>query len=942
MRRCGTSIVLTLASLCGAAPVIAQHRDEPRASDPALQVALFAASPDIVHPVGIAFDHRSRLLVIESHTHFRPKDYKGPTRDRIRVLEDTDGDGKADRFTTYYEGTAATMAIAVHPEGAVYVATRNEILRLRDTKGAGKADEVRRIAFLDTKADYPHNGLSGLCFDSQGNLLFGMGENIGGDYRLIGADGRTLTGGGEGGNIFWCTSTGLDLRRVATGFWNPFGICRDIFGRVFAVDNDPDAMPPCRLLHVVEGGDYGYQYRYGRSGRHPFQAWDGQLPGTLPMASGVGEAPCQVLAYESDGLPPEYRGNLLVASWADHRIERYELKERGASVSAQRLLFVQGGKDFRPVGIAVAPDGSLFVSDWVRSDYTLHGKGAIWQVRARVPARHDRPADPKRGLLSMHRPLRDQAAWRLEDSAQGREFLREQLTNADMRIRAASLTALVDAGTGKLDLKAFTEKETVMPLQALAARSMVRRHEDASQFVAERFPAPVRMEAIASLKPKQSLAQLIKLTADRDPFIRNAAVQQLARDPAALATINPTALSAAERMGVLLSWRASGKAEGVQWIRGFLMDPDVDMRFMAAKWIADENLKEYRPAIVEALKQPDVNVKLFFAYSAALGRLDGVAVNEKEMAGYFFGRLQDERTPLPLRVLSLQMIPANYKKLTPDLLGGLVHGHDASLQLEAVRALVEAPSSRRLTLLAKAVHDRKLPVDARAHAILGLAGHPALLEEIVSLAKDERPALSDEALRALVGSTLTMPQQSIIAAIAQQRPASAPLAQRVLGKPFAEDRPPATDVDAWLKRLEGPADSAAGRRLFFHPKLAGCLRCHRCEGRGADVGPDLSTIGRTERRAILESILQPSNLVAPHYQAWVIESDDGQVRTGMLLRTVLDEYTYLDAQGGQFNVNTRNIVETRAATKSIMPDGLTDQMTVQEVRDLLAYLCERK
>ena len=168
---------------------------------------------------------------------------------------------------------------------------------------------------------------------------------------------------------------------MATGFWNPFGICRDIFGRLFAVDNDPDAMPPCRMVHVVEGGDYGFQFRYGRAGRHPFQSWDGQLPGTLPMVTGVGEAPCEVLSYESDGLPSEYLGNLLVTSWADHRVERYVVKPRGASFSAERKPFVQGGKNFRPVGLAVAPDGSLFVSDWVLSDYTLHGKGAIWHIR---------------------------------------------------------------------------------------------------------------------------------------------------------------------------------------------------------------------------------------------------------------------------------------------------------------------------------------------------------------------------------------------------------------------------------------------------------------------------------------------------------------------------------------------------------------------------------
>src|SRR5437764_1566155 len=168
-----------------------------------------------------------------------------------------------------------------------------------------------------------------------------MGENLGAEYKLIGADGTTIRGEGEGGNIFWCKADGKGLRRVATGFWNPFGVCRDIAGRMFAVDNDPDSMPPCRMVHVVEGGDYGYQYRYGRSGRHPFQSWDGQLPGTLPMVTGTGEAPCEVLSYESDGLPREYLGSLLVASWADHRVERYDPEARGASFSGKIQPFVQ-------------------------------------------------------------------------------------------------------------------------------------------------------------------------------------------------------------------------------------------------------------------------------------------------------------------------------------------------------------------------------------------------------------------------------------------------------------------------------------------------------------------------------------------------------------------------------------------------------------------------
>src|SRR5262249_1215095 len=161
---------------------------------------------------------------------------------------------------------------------------------LKDLDGDGKCDkdnEKTRIVFLDTKGDYPHNGLSGLCFDEKGDVTFGMGENLGVAFKLIGSDGTTIAND-EGGYILRCSAEGKNLAKVAKGFWNPFGVCRDIFGRYFAVDNDPDAMPPCRLVHVVEGGDYGYQFRYGRSGRHPFQSWNGELFGTLPYVAGVG------------------------------------------------------------------------------------------------------------------------------------------------------------------------------------------------------------------------------------------------------------------------------------------------------------------------------------------------------------------------------------------------------------------------------------------------------------------------------------------------------------------------------------------------------------------------------------------------------------------------------------------------------------------------------
>src|SRR5262249_24873869 len=96
------------------------------------------------------------------------------------------------------------------------------------------------------------------------------------------------------------------------------------------------------------------------------------------------------------------------------------------------------------------------------------------------------------------------------------------------------------------------------------------------------------------------------------------------------------------------------------------------------------------------------------------------------------------------------------------------------------------------------------------------------------------------------------------------------------------------------------------------------------------------------RRFVVESILQPSAVVAPHYVAWRIETKDGKVRTGMLTNTTLDEYTYLDEKGNLFKVNTRDVVEARSLTQSIMPAGVVGRLTDQELRDLMADLCARR
>jgi putative heme-binding domain-containing protein len=765
---------------------------------------------------------------------------------------------------------------------------------------------------------------------------------------LTGADDRKVTGGGEGGNVFLIGADGTKLRRFATGFWNPFGSGRDVFGRLFVVDNDPDASPPCRLLHVVERGDYGFQFRYGRAGRHPFQAWNGELPGTLPMAAGTGESPCEVIAYESDGLPDEYRGELLVPAWADHCVERYTLKPKGASFTAERKPFVQGGKDFYPSGLTVAPDGSLFVSDWGSRSYELHGKGAIWHIKWKDAKPTPRPQEPKEAFQSKDRKTREAAAWELVKSEAGRKFLREQLGSKDVRHRAAAVAGLDRLlQTNTDDLRKIARTDPEVGLREMALRGIQNWGVPTTEFMAEKHTPAVRAAALRFV-PHDELPVddlLTRFLTSDDPFLRHAGIQRLGGTPELPTRFDPATVKDPRiRTGLLLAlrryaiWNFEATAGGR--VADFLKDSDPDVRFLAVKWVSDEKLDKYRPQIVAMLNDDKLDYRGYVALATALARLDNKPVNDDSLAAYFLDRLNDTNAPASTRLMALRAVPATHKNLKTDALVALLNVDDPAFRVEALRALKDRGDAKATPAVRKLAVDARQPTAVRAQAVLTLAAMTADAGTFVALASDD--ATRDEAFRALVGAKLTDEQGKRLFDAANGKDGVADLYRRVIGKTVGDKRPNPKDTDAWLTYLDGKADAEAGRRVFESTKLVGCYKCHRVEGRGADVGPDLSLIGRTERKWIVESILQPSAVVAPHYQAWQVRTADGRTRTGLLVGTHLDRSVYVDETGGRFEVLAGEVEDVRAAKNSIMPDGLLDALTDQEIRDLIAYLASRK
>lgn len=354
--------------------------ERPLVHDKRLELSLFAEHPLIVTPIGLAIDAEDRLFVVESHTHNPPRGYDGPKSDRIKVFTDRDHDGRCDDSYVFADGLQAAMNLSFSPDGVLYVVCAREVYALRDDDGDGVCDRKDRVLRLDTSERYPHNCWLSITFSRDGWMFVGRGNVSSRAYTIVGTDGSKVSGYGDGGNIVRCRADGSQVEEYATGFWNPFDIKIDHTGRLLCVDNDPDARGPNRFVHVVRGGDYGYRSLYGGGGNHPFQGWNGDVPGTLPMISGTGEAPCGLLECRRAALPNDYQDGFLITVWNENTIERHQAKPRGVSLTAESSVLVSGGKNFRPVALDADSKGNIYFADWVLVDYPNHGRGRIWRL----------------------------------------------------------------------------------------------------------------------------------------------------------------------------------------------------------------------------------------------------------------------------------------------------------------------------------------------------------------------------------------------------------------------------------------------------------------------------------------------------------------------------------------------------------------------------------
>jgi quinoprotein glucose dehydrogenase len=489
---------------------------------PGLKAELFAAEPLLVNPVAFSIDGRGHFYIAESHRwatsvfditantpwllddlSFRTVNDRAAflartfatnfavlTNDSelIRLVEDRDGDGRAETSSVFADGfresTSGTAAGVLAQGTNVWFTSVPDLWRFSETVNSrsvisnrSRTVAGRRLNTDSLITDLLATGLGvhisvsghdvhGLIRGHDGRIYFSFGDR---GVCVTNREGVVLNVPDTGG-VLRCEPDGRNLEIFCTGLRNPQELAFDDLGNLWTVDNDTAGADPCRVLHLVEGGDYGWRMSYQHmKGFGPWvseEMWRGGLDGILPPAGTVSQGPAGLAFYPGTGLTPQLAGKFVHADFPGG-VWAYSVKPRGASyelADKEKILW-----NCWPTDVDFGPDGALYVLDWVES-WTRSGKGRIYRVTAndQVPM--------TKAQLEMVRETQRLLGEGMAN--RGEKELLGLLGHADRRVRLEAQWELASRGTnslGSLSATAFNSKNLFARLHALWGIGQIAR-----------------------------------------------------------------------------------------------------------------------------------------------------------------------------------------------------------------------------------------------------------------------------------------------------------------------------------------------------------------------------------------------------------------------------------------------------------------------------------
>ncbi|MEO8353634.1 MAG: HEAT repeat domain-containing protein, partial [Chthoniobacteraceae bacterium] len=818
--------------------------------------SLWASEPMLGNPVAFSIDEQGRVFVAETfryrtsvldirHYMFMLEDDLASrnTDDRIastkknfpddwqklevetevvRLLQDTDGDGRADKASQYAAGMSSLLdginSGVLAFNGTVWCTNMPNLWRFSGITKDGAAEKRESLSFgYGVRYSFTGHDMHGLALGPDGRLYFSFGDR--GAYVKT-KEGKTLAYSDEGA-VFRCEPDGSHLEAVYHGLRNPQELAFDNHGNLFTGDNDCDMGDRERWVYIVEGGDSGWRVGW----QHPplgkehdmwltENMWEPRKANTpayiLSPIMNIPDGPSGVTHYPGTGLPSQYDDAFFVCGFkgssARSAISWWKVKEEGASFSVEKspAAFVD---NVQATDIDFGPDSKIYFTEWGEG-WEGTGRGRIFRMdnAAALEQQAAQVAEVQRliggelakktsdelaallGYPDQRIRLRAQFALAAKDDA-AQEFLTVAMkgTNELARLHAiwglGHIARLASYKTPDLGLKIvqplvalLVDKDPEVRAQAakvLGDSAATAAVETLTKALADPSPR-VRFFAAQSLgklgKPQvaESLIGLLRSNADEDVFIRHACIQGLINcgNAEALATAAKDP-SKSVRLGALIAYRRLLKPEIAQ----FLNDPEPDLVIEAARAISDAGIAEAYPALAGLLSKPtdDPNFMLRVLNGAYRA---GTAETAQALGKY----ASDDAQPEKLRQEAVEFLGAWPQPAARDRVAGVYRPlarRDAAPAVAALNAVLP----KLLAGKSKAVATSAIG----AVKTLGIKNAGASLMALLSRT-DVPASVRAEALKALSGLGDPKLAAAVKLAMADKDPALRVEAIGILGK----------------------------------------------------------------------------------------------------------------------------------------------------------------
>lgn len=935
------------------------------------QLQLAAAEPVVVDPVAMDFDENGRLFVVEMRDYSeRREEHLG----RVRMLEDTDGDGRYDRSTVYVDNLPWPTAVLCY-HGGVFIGATPDILYCKDTTGDGVADTRETVFTGFASHSLQRLNVQGLLNSFRwglDNRVHGSASVSGGlitSPRFKGWKGVDLRG-----RDFSFDPRQFDLRPETGG--GQHGMSFDNAGRKFLCSNsdhvqevvyedryaglNPNAELPSAHRSIAVDGPAAEVFRIS-----PDEPWrvirtqwrvTGAVPGLIEgggRPSGYFTAATGITIYRGSAFPREYVGDAFVADCGSNLIHHKKLHPDGPGFRAERPAdelrreFIASRDNwFRPVQFANAPDGTLYVADMYRETiehpWSLpesikrhldlnsgNDRGRIYRI-APTGFRPSRP--PHLGEASLHdlvRLLEHPNGWH-RDTAARLLFERHDRRAVPALARLArgssselgrmhALWALEGLGAVEDDLlsRALRDRAPLVKVQALRIAEL---HRGDNGLSAKLWAAIPPLARDADVRVRYQLAWTLGFVANPGKV---AVLRDLLASPDPTESLTPPVLNAVgSDAAALLDTFLAAPAEGGRGAAGVA----ALARMVGARHDADE--LSAVAGRLSAMSPSPLTVAALAALGAGLDRSGDSLVRVVERsriephlqlatsmaAGRGPAPASDAAAVTGLRLLS--RLPFDW--VEAGLMQALEPGRPAAIQRAALQAIADtrAPEAASRVLARWSRLERSLRTDAASLLLRRKAWTEALLAAIEEgrVARGEFTADQVQRLRSSSDEGV------------RRR------AEKLFG--VAHDGQRQEVINRFLPSLALVGDASRGRTLYDQR----CANCHRAGGLGRAVGPDFESVRSMGKEKLLTQVLDPNREVAPNYLAYTVETISGESVTGLLVSDSPEGVRLKTSDGLETNIARGQLRRFEPSTNSLMPEGLEQGMTSQDVADLLEFI----